>query len=196
MNPGFTFAKRMRAKVVLAAIAILLAQTVAAATVADSASSGFTVKITRTIQATPGDVYSHLIRVGDWWSSEHTFSGNAHNLYIEERPMGCFCEKLSNRGSVRHMEVVFLSPGKTLRMSGGLGPLQELAASATLTFKLSQEGAGTKLEVTYAVGGYSPQGMAFWAAPVDAVLTEQVTRLKNYVETGNPASKSASQKPR
>jgi hypothetical protein len=37
------------------------------------------------------------------------------------------------------------------------------------------------------VTGYLPAGMNTWAAPVDSVLTEQVTRLKNYVERGDPA---------
>ena len=48
---------------------------------------------------------------------------------------------------------------------------------------------GTKLEVTYAVAGYLPAGMNTWAAPVDGVLEEQFTRLKNYVETGDPVHK-------
>ncbi|MEO8053486.1 MAG: hypothetical protein ABI833_24060, partial [Acidobacteriota bacterium] len=35
--------------------------------------------------------------------------------------------------------------------------------------------------------GYLPAGMDSWAAPVDSVVTEQFTRLKNYVEHGSPA---------
>ncbi len=30
--------------------------------------------------------------------------------------MGCFCERLPNQGGVRHMEVVYLDPGKVLAM--------------------------------------------------------------------------------
>src|SRR5713226_4851354 len=100
----------------------------AKADVVDSAPNGFTIKVTLQIQAPPKDVYRQLIHnVGDWWSSAHTFSGDAHNLSIEEKPMGCFCEKLPNEGSVRHMEVVYLAPGKALVLSGALGPLQSLA---------------------------------------------------------------------
>ena len=61
--------------------------------------------------------------VGLWWDSSHTFSGNAENLSIDDKAGGCFCENLENGGSVRHLEVVFVDPGKTLRMIGGLGPL-------------------------------------------------------------------------
>ena len=158
----------------------------ARADVTDSAATGFTIKITADIHAAPADVYRRLLRVGEWWSSNHTFSGDAHNLSIEERPMGCFCEKLPNGGAVRHMEVVFLQPGTVLRLSGALGPLQAMAANGSMTFQLSPTSSGTKLDFTYAVTGYSPQGMNSLAPIVDKVLTEQITRFKNYAETGNP----------
>ena len=150
------------------------------AEVVDSAASGFTVKVTTNIHAAPPEVYRHLIHnVGDWWSPSHTFSQDAHNLSIDERVMGCFCEKLPGGGSVQHMEVMFLSPAKELRMVGALGPLQTAAATGVMKFTFSAVDGGTKLEVTYTVGGYLPQGMSSWAAPVDGVLTEQVLRLKN-----------------
>jgi len=157
--------------------------------VVDSASNGFTLKVTLQIQAAPKDVYRQLIHVGDWWNSAHTYSGDAHNLSIEEKPMGCFCEKLPNDGSVRHMEVVSLFPGKAIGMTGALGPLQNIAATGNMRMQLSSSEGGTKLEVVYAVTGYVPAGMNTWAAPVNSVLTEQFTRLKNYIEHGNPVPK-------
>jgi hypothetical protein len=103
--------------------------------------------------------------------------------------MGCFCEKLPGNGFVRNMEIIFYQPGKLLRMSGAIGPLQSMALSAVATFNLSADGDGTKLEFTYAVGGYSPQGLDKIAPVVNTVLTQQLTRLKNYIETGNPGGK-------
>jgi len=179
----------MRTNFIFTILAAVLAQCAALATVADSGPNGFTVKTTTTIHASPGDVYKRLIQVGNWWDSQHTFSGDAHNLSIEERAMGCFCEKLQS-GAVRHLEVVFFVPGKTLRLSGGLGPLQGIAATGSMTFDLSAADGGTKIEFTYAVSGYVSQGMNAWAIPVDTVLSEQIDRLKNYIETGNPAGKS------
>jgi uncharacterized protein YndB with AHSA1/START domain len=177
----------MRFQIAVAALICALAQT-AVADVADSAAGGFTVKIVTQIQASPADVYNCLVHnVGDWWSLAHSFSHDAHNLSIEDRPQGCFCEKLAGGGGVRHMEVVFAAPGKMLRMSGGLGPLQGMAATGSLTFTFTPADGGTKLELTYSVLGYSAQGMTGLAAPVNAVWTELITRLKNYVETGNPA---------
>jgi hypothetical protein len=107
---------------------------------------------------------------------------------MEEKPMGCFCEALPGQGGVRHMEVIRFVPGKTLVLSGAIGPLQSLAAAATMTIQLSPGDAGTTMEVTYAVAGYLPAGMSSWAAPVDSVIAEQFTRLKNYVEHGSPAA--------
>jgi uncharacterized protein YndB with AHSA1/START domain len=147
--------------------------------VADSAAGGFTVKVTEQIAASPAAVYKQLIRVGEWWNPRHTFSGDAHNLSIEEKAGGCFCEKLPDGGGVRHMQVIHIAPGKTLVMSGAIGPLQSLAATGTMAFQLAPNGDGTKLTVTYAVAGYLPAGMNTWAAPVDSVITEQVGRLKN-----------------
>jgi hypothetical protein len=56
-----------------------------------------------------------------------------------------------------------------------------------MTFTLSTADDGTKLEDTYAAAGYLPQRMDTWAAPVDAVFTEQIMRLRRHSETGNPA---------
>jgi uncharacterized protein YndB with AHSA1/START domain len=174
----------------LAALFFAMAPGWATAAVADASANGFTVKVTLRIQAPPDDVYRRIIRsVGDWWNSSHTFSGSSRNLGIEERVMGCFCEKLPNHGAVRHMEVLFLAPGERIKLSGALGPLQSMAAAGIMDIQLSPAEGATKLEVTYAVTGYLPAGMNTWAAPVDSVITEQFTRLKNYTERGDPAAK-------
>ena len=146
-------------RTILFAIMLCAATTgLAAAEVADSSASGFTVKIALSIQAAPNDVYRQLIHVGDWWNAEHTFSGDARNLSIEEKAGGCFCEKLPNGGGVRHLQVLFVAPGKTLRMGGGLGPLQGIAANGSMTIQLSPAGAGTKTRCDLRCCGLSSIG--------------------------------------
>ncbi len=177
--------------------ALLLLPLLCRAEVADSAANGFRMKVTLEIAAAPGDVYRALVQhVGDWWNPEHTYSGDSHNLSIEEKAGGCFCEKLPNQGAVKHLEVVYLAPGKGLVLAGGLGPLQSLGASGAMSIQLSpvaKEGdsgkPATKLEMTYSVSGYLAKGMNTWAEPVNAMLTEQFTRLKSYIEHGDPAPK-------
>lgn len=170
-------------------IALLACAQQAHPEVADSSANGFTVKVSLSIQAVPTEVYRRLIGIADWWNPAHTWSGDSRNLSIQEKATGCFCEKLPNGGGVRHMEVVHLAPGKSLVFTGGLGPLQSIAAAATMSLQLSADGAATKLALVYAVAGYSPNGMNTWAAPVDFVLSEQMTRLKSYIEKGKPAPK-------
>ncbi|HXK06957.1 MAG TPA: ATPase [Verrucomicrobiae bacterium] len=163
---------------------VLMMAVCAEAAVVDSSANGFTVKITLHIQAPPAAVYQKLVRnVGDWWNPAHTFSGSARNLSIEERAMGCFCEKLADGGGVRHMEVVYLAPGKALVMTGALGPMQSLAAAGNLRVTFTPEDGGTKFEATYAVVGYLANGMNTFAAPADNMLGEQFTRLKSYIES-------------
>lgn len=169
------------------AAGLLLALVQGRAAVLDSAGNGFTVQTVVAIQAAPAAVYQQLVHIGDWWDSVHTFSGDAHNLSIEERASGCFCEKLPNGGGVRHLEVVNFDPGKKLTMTGGLGPLQSLAVTGSMTIALSPVNGGTKLEVKYAVTGYLAGGIDKWAAPVDGVLAQQFARLKNQVERHSPA---------
>lgn len=162
--------------------------------VMDSSANGFTIKIATVIRdAGPEDVYNKLVHnVGDWWSSEHTLSHDAHNLSIDDKPMGCFCEKLPGGGGARYAEVTMVMPNKMLVMSGILGPLLRMGATGTMTIMILPLHHETRVELTYAVGGYLPDGLNTWAAPVDQALTEQMTRLKRYVETGSP---EASKKP-
>ena len=181
----------MKISSAFAILILMLSPSLARTEVADSSANGFTLKSTIAISAAPDEVYRLLVHnVGDWWDSAHTYSGDAHNLSIEEKPMGCFCEKLANRGGVRHMEVVHFAPGKTLAMTGALGPLQNIAAAGNMRIDLSAAPGGTKLDLTYAVIGYTPKGMNTWAAPVDSVLAAQFVRLKAYAEGGANALKA------
>jgi len=83
-------------------VLLLIVAMAANAEVVDSAAVGFTIKTSAQIKASPEDVYRKRVgNVGEWWNPAHTFSGDAHNLRIEDRPGGCFCEKLPNNGFVR-----------------------------------------------------------------------------------------------
>ena len=87
---------------------------------------------------------------------------------------------------MRHLTVIMASPGKELRLSGALGPLQEDGLAGSMSWKLSEAGGSTKVELRYSVGGYRPGGLRSLAAPVDSVVHDQLMRLKSHVETGRP----------
>jgi hypothetical protein len=141
------------------------------------------------ITAAPADVYPKLFEIGRWWSDAHTYTGQASNMTLKNEPGGCFCEALPG-GFIRHAALEYSDKGKVVRLSGALGPLQELGAQGMLSFNFVAAGkAGTRLVVSYAVSGYlaNEKGLAALAGPVNDVLQEQVDRFKRYVETGKPA---------
>ncbi len=164
------------------------------AEVLDANRSGFSVRQEILIAAPRLQVYQAAVtRVAEWWSSDHTFSGDAANLYIEPRLQGCFCEKIieeGNDGGVVHLVVTFISPGHMLRLTGGLGPLGLLGTNGNLTWEFKDADEGTLLVLNYVVGGYSAAGLDTMATPVDNVLAEQMARLKSLLETGKAVPQS------
>ena len=159
--------------------------------VVESTAAGFLVRNSTTINASPAAVYAALTdKVGGWWDPVHTFSHDSHNLSLDAKPGGCFCERFPDGGGVQHMSVVFASPGKLLRLTGAIGPLQEAALAGTMTWNLSQTGGGTTVEMGYAVGGFRAGGFRDLPTVVDGVLRGQLGRLKAFVETGRPDSGS------
>lgn len=173
-------------KPLIAAVAVVgLLVGSAHAEVTDKSAAGFEITEKATIAAPAAKVYAALLTPGAWWSGRHSWSGSAANLSMD-LANGCFCETLP-KGFVRHMTVVFADGATSLRLFGGLGPMQFTGASGHLAFVLKPAGDKTELTLTYDVGGYAKGGLAEkWAAPVDAVLGEAVGRLKSYVETGKP----------
>ncbi|MEQ1731053.1 MAG: SRPBCC domain-containing protein [Vicinamibacterales bacterium] len=153
---------------------------------AQVSGTGFRSRVQLDIRATPAKVFESLLQVGRWWHPDHTYSGDASNLSLDPRPGGCFCERLPNGGGVEHLRLVYLAPGEMLRMTGALGPLQGLGVTGSLTIALKPTFGGTTAELVYAVGGFSEAGFTQLAPAVQGVLTEQMNRLKAYVETGRP----------
>jgi hypothetical protein len=174
---------------VLSGLAVLAAPGMASGDVLSSSAGGFVIRLEVPVAATPADVYSKFFEIGKWWSDAHTYTGKAANMTLRNEPGGCFCEALQGGGFVRHASLEYSDKGKIARLSGGLGPLQELGAYGMLAFNFQpSDKAGTKLVVSYVVSGYQPdKGFAPLAEPVNGVLKEQIDRLKRFVETGKAA---------
>jgi uncharacterized protein YndB with AHSA1/START domain len=158
----------------------------AAAAVIDSQPGGFEVREEVQVAAPPAEVYAAIGRIGQWWSSDHTYSGDARNMSLELKAGGCFCEQLKDGGGAKHMGVILVQPDRLVRLEGALGPLAGTGGIGHLAFALSPKAAGTDVVLTYDFGGYAKGGMGDFAAPVDAVLGGQLDRLKRYIETGRP----------
>ena len=153
------------------------------AEIVDSGASGFTTRHTATIAAPRAEVYRAAVaRIGSWWGDDYTVSGHAPNLYLEARTLGCFCERLGEQGGVVHMTVTFVNPAVMLRFTGGLGPLGLMGVSGNMTWEFADSSDGTAVTWSYAIGGYFPDGLDEMAGDVDAVLGQQLARLKDLVE--------------
>lgn len=155
--------------------------------VVDADSNGFTVRNETTVAADRLAVYvASVANIGEWWSNDHTVSGNAANLYIDASLPGCFCETLGQGTGLVHMAVTFVNPGVMLRLTGGLGPLGLMGVTGNMTWEFDEVDGATTVTLQYAVGGYMSGGLDTIAPAVDGVLIEAMQRLKLFVETGSP----------
>src|SRR4051812_41777766 len=143
----------------------------ASGAVQETHENGFTVESTATSRANPAAVYAALAKPAMWWDPEHTWSGSAKNLTLEARAGGCFCEKLGGGGSVEHGRVIYAQPGVLLRLDAALGPLQDMAATGVLSFKLTPQNGGTLVTLIYRVSGTFTLDAAKLAPMVDHVLS-------------------------
>lgn len=153
----------------------------AIAEVTSSSPIHFDIQSRVTVAAPPARAYEALGNVGAWWSPAHSYSSDAANMRIDLRAGGCFCETLADGGTAEHMRVIHALPGRMLRLSGGLGPLQAEAVSGTMTWTLREVPEGTEIVLRYLVSGHVRGDTGAYAAPVDAVLREQFERLRTYL---------------
>jgi len=170
----------------LAAALVLLAGA-ARAEVVDVSPAGFELKETAEIAAPAAKVWAALVQPAQWWSAEHSWSGKAENFTLDPHVGGCWCEAIPPAGGTRHMTVIYVVPGQEMRLEGALGPFQFSGAASRLIWKLSEKDGKTTLTWTFDMGGYVKGGFEKRAPAVDAVLAEEIGRLKRLVETGKPA---------
>ena len=152
------------------------------ATVKDATASGFTVENTELVQVDADAAWKALVHdVDRWWPKDHSWWGTESKLSIDARAGGCFCE-IAGARQARHMAVVFVDPGKTLRMTGGLGPLQGMGLDGALEFRLAPaDGGGTRITMSYRAGGYTPDDLSKLAPVVDKVQAQQLRGLADFL---------------
>jgi hypothetical protein len=179
------------------ALQIAMSPNAAKAEIVSAGPAGFALRhVADTPNATAPAVWAALTDIGKWWDPAHTFSGDSRNLTLEPIVRGCLCEKLSLYAGVEHARVVYAQPAKMLRLSGALGPLQEFAVTGSMTWQIEPAGGGSRITLTYNVGGYADRPLADWAPIVDEVIGVQLQRLARYIVTnGNPEPPKAEAKP-
>ncbi len=166
-----------------AAIAWSSAAASAAAEVVSATPERAELRYSAEFAAPPEDVWRAIGRIDRWWSGAHTYSGDARRLRLDLAAPGCFCERWPG-GSVTHMQVTMALPGQTLRLVGGLGPLQASPLNGVMTFSLTPAGEGARLTLTYVLAGQAADALDAFAPLGDQVVGEQFARLASFIRTG------------
>ena len=160
----------------------------ARAEIKDATPSGFTLE--NAVHVPVDAVAAWKALVGDvdrWWPADHTWWGAESVLSIEPRAGGCFCERHGEQQAL-HMLVTFADPGRLLRLTGGLGPLQGMGLHGVMEFQLAPAtDGGTRITLFYRAGGYTPDDLSKLAPTVDQVQALQLGGLARHLG-GKPVS--------
>lgn len=176
----------MKQLTAIALVAFLAIPSIADAKVLAKSATGFVVEHTVDLKTDARAAYDAFLKIGSWWSSSHSFSGDAKNLTIEAKPGGCWCETLPSGGFVKHMEVIHAAPGSMLVFSGGLGPLQFMGVAGSMTVSFKPGKGATTVTLRYDVGGRDDKNFEDISKGVDGVIAEQFTRYAKFAGTGKP----------
>lgn len=169
----------------------------ATAAVKDVAANGFSIENEQVVPVDPATAWKALVGdVDRWWPKDHTWWGKASRLSIEPRAGGCFCEVgLDGRQQALHMTVSFVDPGKTLRLLGGLGPLQGMGLNGAMEFRLAPVDGGTRITLAYRAGGYTPDDLSKFVPVIDKVQGLQLGGLADYLRKPEARGAGGAQEP-
>lgn len=160
------------------------------AEVKDASALGFTVENSVVLMTDPASAWQALVgEVDGWWPKDHTWWGKSGTLSIDARAGGCFCERSGQR-QAQHLQVLFVDPGKLLRLGGGLGPLQGMGLYGVLEWRLLPVEGGTRITYWYRAGGYTPDDLRALAGVVDQVQAQQLAGLARYIAARSSKPKS------
>jgi len=142
-----------------------------------SASETHLVLRHEAVSALPPDrLWRRLINPTAWWHPDHTYSGDATNLTLDVQAGGLWREDWDDR-SVSHGRVLYVEPGRMLRMEAPFGPLQELGAYTIWTITIAPAEEGSVVVFDEVSTGPPTANMAEIAKAVDFVKGEAIRRL-------------------
>ena len=152
----------------------------ASAEVVSADAHGFELRHSISLVIPQERAYAAFGQIQNWWSKDHSYSGDSSRLSLQLRPGGCFCERLDGGGGVEHLRVTYVQPGERVVLTGGLGPLLFEATTGVMDVKVERIAGGSKITMTYRVAGFAKGNGAELAPAVDQVLGEQMKRLRTY----------------
>ena len=159
---------------------ILLLAAPAQAEVLSANAHGFEVQHTiQTVTPQPA-AFDAFGQISQWWSKDHTYSGDSANMSLSLNPGGCFCERLPTGGGVEHMRVAYIVPGERIVLTGSLGPLLYEATTGVMDLKIERIAGGSRVTMNYRAAGFANGGGEKMAPLVNQVLGDQMARFRKY----------------
>ena len=146
---------------------------------ADIIKSGpdhFTLKHEGISELSPEDLWARLINPNQWWHPDHSYSGSSEHFSLDLKAGGLWLEEWDG-GSVAHGQVLYVNPGKEIRLDAPFGPLQQMAVKAIWTISITPHEDGSKVVFDEVVNGSSESNLEEMAAAVNYVKTEAMSRL-------------------
>lgn len=163
-------------KTILTVAVVMLAATQANAEIVEAAPDHFILKHEAQSALVPAALWARLIKPESWWHPDHSYSGDAGNLSLDVRAGGLWREEWDG-GSVTHGEVLFVNPGKQLRLDAPFGPLQAIGAKTIWTITIEPDGDGSKVTFDEISHGVAASKLDALAPAVDFVKGEAIKRL-------------------
>ena len=161
----------------LLATASVLLLPKAQAEIVSAAPDHYTLRHEIMSPQSPEVIWERLINPETWWSPDHTYSGDARNLSLQNFAGGYWREDW-DRSSVIHGTVQTILDGEMLRLDAPFGPLQGLGVQVTWTITLeAAEDGGTRIVFDEVANGSSESGLDQIAPAVDYVKQEAIKRL-------------------
>src|SRR4029453_14206594 len=165
-------------------IPALLAASPVSAEVISANPNGFEVQEIVNLVVPQPNAYAAFGQIGQWWSKEHTYSGDATRMSLQLRPGGCFCEPLEGGGGIEHMRVTYLKPGEQIVLTGSLGPLLYQATAGVMDVKFERIAGGTRVTMNYRAAGFAKGDGDKMAPPANKGRGEQMKRYRIYAASG------------
>jgi uncharacterized protein YndB with AHSA1/START domain len=159
-------------------IGISMMATPADAAVIAAGDHGFEVQHSVNLVVPQAQAFAAFGQVGQWWDSQHTYSGDGKRMSLQMRAGGCFCEPLDGGGGIEHMRVTYIQPGERIVLTGSLGPLLYEATAGVMDVKVERIAGGSRVTMNYRAAGFAKGGAAAMAPLVDEVLGEQMKRFR------------------
>ena len=148
----------------------------AAAEILESSDTHYVLRHEAQSSLSPESLWKRLIVPGSWWHPDHTYSGHAANMQLDPQAGGLWREDWADR-SVWHGTVLYVEPGRVLRLEAPFGPLQALGAHTVWTITIAAEGDGSLVVFDEVSSGPPSADLDETAKAVDFVKDEAIRRL-------------------